>query len=236
LAAISLLLLASGDCQTARMSPRVEVPRAGTPTETTLATTSAPLDARAPQEASLRRGTAVETGDSVENAQGGALPMVSPETTPAMTEARESDTSFTDPEIVAVTRAALRAERRIAAAGLESESVRARRLASVVLADSSTPLLDELAPLAAEASATSVAIAKSADAVARSIEATSGRERERVLLRALESEERQIVHLLDDELIHQAKSSSLRVALEHLRAALFARLEEIENVLPSRRW
>jgi putative membrane protein len=153
-----------------------------------------------------------------------------------MTEARDSDVVLSDAEIVGVVLAAGRAEASLAREALRrTPSPHVRALAERVLAAGawSKPESVAGASLSPHVSAVSAELASSGARAASDLRSASDPELDRVYVEALEGQERQLAHLLDDQLIPQVKDGELRMLLEDLRTSVIDRLATAENLFPS---
>jgi putative membrane protein len=219
----------------ANIAPRP--PSTPTPTTAAPASIAVPTTSSEPAERAPDRAPSPGPIDLEINASGGAVPMVPPAPIPPMSEARDSDATFTDPEIVAVVDAANLAEKRIAREAFRRAlNPRVRALARRAVMDrvsASLERIERVGAIAPRESAASAAIAASGVRVAASIESARVRDFDRICVEALAGEESRIVRLLDDVLIPQSRDGELRTLLEDVRTRVSARLQTAEDLYPT---
>jgi putative membrane protein len=142
-------------------------------------------------------------------------------------------TTFTDAEIVAVIDTEGRAERQLALEAMKrAQNARVRQIAERVLSDHQQAKLERverIASLSPVDSATSADLKTTATRAAQRLEASSDQSFDGVYVDALAAEERQLIELLDGELIPQAQNEELRTLLQDLRTAASSRIAMAES-------
>jgi predicted outer membrane protein len=151
---------------------------------------------------------------------------------------QRASAAFTDPEIAGVIDAASVVEERLARQALKrSLDQRVRQLAQRVISghdEAKLERVERLALVSPRESSTSTALSANGASVTLSLQESSVEDFDRLFLDALSNAEHQLVELLDDEMIPQARGMELRTLLQDVRASMASRIAMVEDIRSSR--
>ena len=164
--------------------------------------------------------------------------IAAPAKQPEPIQSQRAAAAFTDPEIAGIVDAASVVDERLARQALKrSLDPRVRQLAQRVISghdEAKLERVERLALVSPRESSTSTALTANGASVTLSLQAASVEDFDGLFLDALSNAEHQLVELLDDELIPQARSLDLRMLLQDVRASMASRIGMAEDVRSAR--